>query len=167
MQLDLVQQTATLSEDQKLSFAGIWLLKKMDIPPEDGGMVMPIVMPPELGPLDDVLEKLYLAGYVELDRKKERYQISKAGYAYIGQLMDEAEALVAEFEDHEVRDVVEQLRAEGLDVLRARFLWEWYTGELDDLVLFQERHGITPVERLWAHYLVSDEFYRALGAGLG
>ena len=47
-------------------------------------------------------------------------------------------------------------------MFRARFLWGWYTGEFDDLVLFQQRRGIKPVERLWAYYLISDEFFATL-----
>src|SRR4051812_2228533 len=105
------RESVPLSAEQKLTYAGIWLLKKMDLSPEDGGMVMPIVMPPELTPLDDVLEALYLAGRIELDRKKERYQITRQGFEYIGQLIDEAEALVDEFEDYETPEVVAQLRA--------------------------------------------------------
>ena len=154
----------TPTTEQKLSYAGIWLLKKMDLAPDDGGMVVPFVMPGELTPLDDVVEALYFAGYVTPDKKRERYEVTPAGYAYIGQLIDEAAALIEEFEELEVAEVVARLRAAGLDVLRARFLWEWYTGELDDLALFQERRGADPVERLWAYYLVSDEFFQALAA---
>ena len=39
-------------------------------------------------------------------------------------------------------------------------------GELDDLVAFQERRGVTPIERLWAFYLMSDEFYAELAKDL-
>ncbi len=152
--------------EQRLAYAGIWLLKKMDLAPADGGMVVPFVMPGELSPLDDVVEALYLAGYVVPDKKQARYEVTPAGFAYIGQLIDEAAALVEEFEEFEVAEVVARLRAAGLDVLRARFLWEWYTGELDDLVLFQERRGAHPVERLWAYYLVSEEFFRALAVDI-
>lgn len=160
------ERAPPVTEEQKLAYAGIWLLKKMDLAPADGGMVVPFVMPGELTPLDDVVEALHLAGHVMPDKKRERYQITPQGLAYVGQLIDEAEALIDEFEDCEVHEVVARLRAARLDVMRARFLWEWYTGELDDLALFQERRGLHPVERLWAYYLVSDEFYRALAADL-
>jgi hypothetical protein len=163
----VAEAALSLTKDQKLTYAGIWLLKKMDLRPEDGGMVFPIVLPSGQTPLEEVLEALYLAGYVSLDRKKERYQITAQGYEYIGMMIDEAQALVDEFQEYQRDDVVRELRARHLDVFRARFLWEWYTGELDDLVLFQERRGIAPVERLWAYYLVSDEFYKALAADLG
>jgi hypothetical protein len=151
-----------LSDEQKMTYAGIWLLKKMDLKPEEGGMVLPMHLPSELTPLDDVIQELLVAGHVQLNKKKERWEITKQGYAYIGRLIDEAEAMIEELDDLEVEQVVAELRRRGLDVLRARFLWEWYTGELDDLVLFQQRRGITPVETLWAYYLVSDDFFAAL-----
>lgn len=160
------EKAPPLSREQMLDYAGIWLLKKMDLKPEDGGMVVPFVMPGELSPLDDVVEALFMAGYIQPDKKQQRYQITPAGYAYIGELIDEAQGLIDEYDEFEVEEVISRLRAARLDVLRARFLWEWYTGELDDLALFQERRGIQPVERLWAYYLVSDDFYRALAADL-
>jgi hypothetical protein len=81
-------------------------------------------------------------------------------------MIDEAEALVAEFDDYEVDDAIRELRARNLDVFRARFLWGWYVGEFDDLVLFQERRGVSPVERLWAFYLMSDAFWTELAREL-
>ena len=47
-------------------------------------------------------------------------------------------------------------------MFRARFLWGWFEGEFDDLVLWQERRGITPVERMWAFFLTSDAFWNEL-----
>src|SRR5215208_3051080 len=99
-----------LSEAEKLTYAGIWLLKKMDLQPEDGGMVVPMYLPSELTPLDEVLQELQVSGYVQLNKKKERYELSKAGLAHIGALIDEAAALVDEFEDHELEDAVAELR---------------------------------------------------------
>jgi hypothetical protein len=46
--------------------------------------------------------------------------------------------------------------------MRARFLWGWYEGEFDDLVLFQQRRGVSAVETLWAYYLMSDAFWTEL-----
>jgi hypothetical protein len=163
---DALAIRSTLSEEQKLVYAGIWLLKKMDLDPKDGGMEMPLHLPSELGPLGEVLVELQGRGFVQLHKRKERWEITKAGLAYLGQLIDEAAALVEEFEDDEVEDVVRALRRRGLDVFRALFLWEWYTGELDDLVMFQQRRGVEPVETLWAYYLLSDELYATLARGI-
>jgi hypothetical protein len=157
-----VEDRVTLTPEQKLSFVSIYVLKKMDLKPEDGGVTMPIVLPPELAPLEDALQELVNDDLIELNRKKERYDITKKGFARIGELIDEAEAIVEEFEEYELEEAVDELRARGLDVFRARFLWGWYDGELDDLVAFQERRGISPVERMWAYYLVSDAFFDTL-----
>ncbi|WP_437307214.1 hypothetical protein [Sorangium sp. So ce388] len=151
-----------VSREQKLVYAGIYVLKKMDLKPADGGMEMPLVLPSELTPLQDVLQELVNADLVEVNRRKARFEITKKGLAYLGEIIDEAEALVDEFDDESLEDAVVELRRRNVDVLRARFLWGWYDGELDDLVLFQQRRGATPVEPWWADYLMSDAFYEAL-----
>ena len=85
---------ATKRAEEKLVYAGIYLLKKMDLKPEDGGLVLPVVLPHEFAPLDEVLQELALAGFVAINRRKERWEITKAGFAHIGALIDEAEALI-------------------------------------------------------------------------
>lgn len=151
-----------VSREQKLAYAGIYVLKKMDLKPADGGMEIPLVLPSELSPLEDVLQELVNADLVEVNRRKARFELTKKGLAYLGELIDEAEALIDEFDDESLEDAVVELRSRNVDVLRARFLWGWYDGELDDLVLFQQRRGATPVEPWWADYLMSDAFYEAL-----
>jgi hypothetical protein len=98
-------------------------------------------------------------GHLEINRKKERYDLTKQGIAYLGQVIDEAQAMVDDLDELETDEAIEELRARNLDLMRARFLWGWYEGEFDDLVLFQERRGVPSVERLWAFYLTSDEFF--------
>ncbi|WP_437569988.1 hypothetical protein [Sorangium sp. So ce542] len=151
-----------VSREQKLVYAGIYVLKKMDLKPADGGMEFPLVLPSELSPLEDVLQELVNADLVEVNRRKARFEVTKKGLAYLGEIIDEAEALVDEFDDESLEDAVAELRRRNVDVLRARFLWGWYDGELDDLLLFQQRRGATPVEPWWADYLMSDAFYEAL-----
>jgi hypothetical protein len=149
----------TKRAEDKLRYAGIYLLKKMDLKPADGGLVLPAPLPHELEPLDEVLQELALAGYVEINRRKQRWELTKAGLAHIGALIDEAEALIDEFDDQEPAEMLAELKRRRLDPFRARFLWGWYQDELDDLVLFQQRRGVEPIERSWADYLVSDAFY--------
>jgi len=145
--------------EEKLLYAGIHVLKKMDLKPEDGGLVLPAVLPHDLEPLDEALQELAVAGFVALNRRKERWEITNAGFEHIGALIDEAEALIDEFDDEEPAEMLAELQRRHLDPFRARFLWGWYQGEFDDLVLFQQRRGVDPVERSWADYLVSDAFY--------
>jgi hypothetical protein len=155
-----------IDDEQKLTYAGMYLLKKMDLKPADGGMVMPLLLPSELAPLDDVLQHLLFQELIQINRRKERYDITKKGLAYIGGLIDEADALIREFDELEPDEVTAEFRARNLDVFRARFLWGWYDGEFDDLLLFQQRRGVTPIESFWAFYLVSDEFYNNLALDL-
>lgn len=156
------RRDAVVSREQKLVYAGIYVLKKMDLKPAEGGIEMPLVLPSELTPLQDVLQELVNADLVEVNRRKARFEITKKGLAYLSEIIDEAEALVDEFDDESLEDAVVELRRRNVDVLRARFLWGWYDGELDDLVLFQQRRGAEPVEPWWADYLLSDAFYEAL-----
>jgi hypothetical protein len=157
---------APIDEEQKLAYAGMYLLKKMDLRPEDGGMVFMVVLPPELSPLDEVFQELAVQDLVRLDARRGRWELTKKGLSYLAALIDEAEALVEEFEDDEVGDVLAELRARNLDPFRARFLWGWFDGELDDLVEFQRRRGARPVEPQWALYLRSDDFFRELAREL-
>ncbi len=158
------EQAAVLTHEHKLTLAGIYVLKKMDLAPADGGMPMPILLPSELSALDDVLQELVNADLIETNRRKERYQITKKGLGYLAAVIDEIEAVIEEFDDEELVDCVAELRRRNVDVLRVRFLWGWYDGELDDLVLFQQRRGVSPVNPDWADYLLSDAFYEALAS---
>lgn len=155
-----------ITEDQKLTYAGIYLLKLLDLSAEDGGVEIPVVLPHELQPLDPALDRLLLEGLVEIDRKKGRYRITQKGTDHVGVLIDETEAIIEELDERPAAEVVEILKRRNLDPLRVRFLWGWYQGEIDDLVTFQQRRGVSPVERDWALYLVSDELYEELGRDL-
>ena len=157
-----LQRMPPLDEEKKQTLVGLWLLKKMDIDPKEGGITFPVVVPADLSPLDDYLQNLAVAGYVEINAKKERYDLTKQGIAYLGEVIDEARDMVEELDDLETEEAVEQLKARNYDLMRARFMWGWFEGEFDDMVLFQERRGVTPVERLWAFYLTSDDFFREI-----
>jgi hypothetical protein len=154
-------------DETRLDFAGIYLMKKLDLEPKDGGIELPIALPRELEPLDPVLERLVLGGWVEMEKKKGRYKLSAAGIDRIGSLIDEAEHYVQEFDDEEAEDVVAELRRRHLDPLRVRFLWGWYQNEFDDLVLWQQRRGLPEVETSWADYLVDTRFWDELASELG
>ena len=161
-----LDRQAPISEDQKRTLIGLWLLKKLDLDPKEGGMEMPVVLPGDLSPLDDYLQQLAVEDHVAINAKKGRYELTKQGIAYLGEVIDEAQQMVDELDELELDQAIAELRARNLDLMRARFLWGWYEGELDDLVLFQERRGVNPVERMWAFYLTSDDFFRELARDL-
>lgn len=156
----------SISDDQKQTYIALYLLKKLDLAPGQGGLELPVVLPSELSPLDDVLQQLAVDDMIAINMRKKRYELTKRGIALLGEAIDEARALVDEFDDLELSEVVAELTARKLDVFRARFLWGWFEGEFDDLVLFQQRRGVTPVERLWAFYLTSDAFWAELARDL-
>lgn len=161
-----LERRPVLDAETKGTYIKLWILKKLDLAPEDGGMTFPVVLPSELSPLDDYLQELAVDDRVAINAKRARYELTKPGIAYLGEVIDEASNLVDDLDELETDEAIAELKARGLDVYRARFLWGWFDGEFDDLVLFQERRGVTPVERLWAFYLTGDEFWREIAKDL-
>lgn len=155
-----------ITEDQKLTYAGIYLLKLLDLSPKDGGLEIPVVLPHEMDALEPALDRLLMDGMIEIDRKKGRYRLTQRGTDYVGMLIDEIEALITELDERPAPEVVRIIRQRNLDPMRVRFLWAWYQGEIDDLVTFQQRRGVDEVERDWGSYLLADEFYEELARDL-
>ncbi len=155
-----------ISRGHKLTYAGIWMLKKLDVSAEDGGLVVPLTLPHALEPLEPALEQLAIAGLVAMNKKKGLYELTPLGIDHIGTLIDEAETYVEEFDEQPAEAVVAEVKRRNLDPLRVRFLWGWYQGELDDLVLWQQRRGLAEIEHDWASYLMSDEFWAELAKDL-
>ncbi|MEZ4362211.1 MAG: hypothetical protein R3B48_18630 [Kofleriaceae bacterium] len=161
-----IDRAFRLEPEQKQVYAGLYLLKKLDLRPQDGGLELPVVLPSELAPLDEVLQQLAVEGHVKIPSRRPNWELTPAGITYLAEHIDEAEDLIEEFDDAELPEMLAELAARNLDPFRARFLWGWFDGEFDDLVLFQQRRGVQPVETLWAFYLVSDDFYRELAREL-
>ncbi|MEZ4383359.1 MAG: hypothetical protein R3A79_18665 [Nannocystaceae bacterium] len=148
-----------LSEAKKRYYATIYILKMVDLDPREGGVEIPVLVPPELAPIEDLLESMAIEGLLAIERKRQRYVLTDRGVESIGLLIDEIEAIIDEFDDEETDAVIAELRARNLDVLRIRFLWGWYDGEFDDVVLYQERRGFPKIETDWAAFILSDAFY--------
>ena len=66
-----------VTPEQILTYAGIFVLKKMYLKPADGGLQMPVILDAQLAPLEDVLERLVLQSRLEIDRKRQRYALTK------------------------------------------------------------------------------------------
>jgi hypothetical protein len=156
----------TLTESQRASYAGLWVLKMLDLGAKEGGVDLDVLLPHDWFPLEDVIEQLVLDGLVAIDRKKGRYVLTNEGIAHVGTHIDEAEAYIDELDGMEREDVVRTLRRRNLDPMRVRFLWGWYQGEFDDPILFQRRRGFPEVERDWASFLLGDAFYADLARDL-
>lgn len=164
---ELVQRPNTaISDEAKARYIGMQLLRLLDIDLKDGGIRFPAVPDGALVALDEPLQQLGVEGYAQINVKKGTWELTKAGITYLGTLIDEASDLVDELDELETDDAIRALQTRGLDVFRARFLWGWFEGEFDDLAMWQERHGVEPVERLWSFYLTGDELWNELAKEL-
>ena len=155
-----------LSDDQKHHLAGAYVLKKLDLDPKEGGEVIPVLADHRTAPIEGLLDALHIEGLLEIDRKKQRYKLTRAGLDAIAVLIDEIEQIIEEFDDAEPAEVVRALRQRGQDPLRVRFLWGWYDGEFDDVVAYQRRRGFAEIEREWPAFILSDAFYDDLARDL-
>ena len=162
----IVRPDASHTLARKQLYAGLFVLKMLDLKPAEGGIAIPVLLPPELDPIDGLLDSMAVAGWISINTKKARWEITKAGYEYLGRHIDEAAALVEEYAETDLPDVVTALRRRNLDPLRARFLWGWFEGEFDDLVQFQHQRGAARIEESWAAYVLSDDFYDEIARDL-
>ena len=148
-----------LTEQQKLTYAGMWLIKKMDIGPKQGGFDVEVPLEGEYKFAEQIIDKLYFDKYIEIDPKKAKYILTERGISYIGRIINEAEDLIETYEDYETYEMVEELEERNLDVFRARFLWGLYDGEFDDIIEFQEKRGFQHIEESWSAFIMSDDFF--------
>lgn len=155
-----------VSEDQRNAYVSLFVLKLLDLAPEDGGVAMPVLLPPDLAAFEPTLDRLAVEGLVEIDRKRGEYRLTQRGLDTLAVHIDEAEGYIEAFDDLETQEMLAILRRQGVDPMRVRFLWGWYQGEFDDPVLFQQRRGAPVVERDWAAYVQSDGFFSVLAEDL-
>lgn len=164
--------TFSVTEEKRQVYSELIVLKLMDVGPDDGGVEFPRDLPSELSPLQTILEELRFKGLIEIVAKKrgalaamrfkakeEVYALTPAGVEHLGRVIDEAEGYVTEYDEMDTADMIADAQSKKRDPVRIRFLWGWFEGEFDDLALFQERRDIEPVERLWAYYMTSNEFW--------
>lgn len=152
--------------EQRAYYASIYVLKRLDLAPKDGGIDLPVVLPHDWYPLEGIIEGMVLDGLVSIHRRKGTYALTAQGIDLVGRLIDEAESYIEEFAEREVHEMVETLSQRGVDLLRARFLWGWYDEEFDDLIEFQRIRGMEPVQKEWAEFLLGPAFYENLAQDL-
>ncbi len=152
-----------VSEDQRTAYVSLFVLKLLDVDPEEG---VPVLLPPPLMAFEPVLERLAVEDMVQIDRKLGEYRLTPRGIETLGVHIDEAEGYIEAFDDLEVAQMLPLLRKRKVDPMRVRFLWGWYQGEFDDPVLFQQRRGVAVIERDWGAYVQSDAFFAALAEDL-
>lgn len=154
------------SPEQRAYYASVYILKRLDLAPKEGGVELSVVLPHDWYPLEEILESMVVQGLVAIQRRKGLYALTAQGIDLVGRLIDEAESYIDEFDELEVEDMLKILQKRGVDPLRVRFLWGWYDEEFDDLVEFQRIRGMQPVQSAWAEFLLSPQFYQNLARDL-
>jgi hypothetical protein len=119
--------------DGRSTYEALYLLKKLDLAPEDG-LVLPVVLPSELSPLDETLQQLAVDDLIVINARKNRYRLTARG-SRTSAPRSTGRALVDEFDDHEVEDAIRTSRA--ISMCSGRDSCGWYEGEFDDLVVFR------------------------------
>ncbi|MEZ4452845.1 MAG: hypothetical protein R3B09_25510 [Nannocystaceae bacterium] len=155
-----------LSESQRRYYAGLILLKRVDLSADDRSLAIPVLLPAAESAIEGLLEELHLRGLIEIDRKRQIYTLTRRGADEVGALIAEIEGIIDEFDGVPVPKMVRTLRRRNLDPFRARFLWGWYDGELDDPIAYQRRRGFAEVEESWASFILGDELYEDLARDL-
>ncbi|MEO7731747.1 MAG: hypothetical protein ABIY55_12295, partial [Kofleriaceae bacterium] len=72
---------AAITDDEKQTYVGLYLLKKLDLRPEDGGMTLPVVLPSDLSPLDEPLQQLAVDDHIVINAKTGNWDLTKQGIA--------------------------------------------------------------------------------------
>ena len=147
-----------------MKYAGMYILKTMDPEaPENIHHVYEVPLERDDEILEPVLDDLLYRSLVEIDSKNTCYKITGKGMDYIQQLINETESLLEKYAEMEPRTRLAIMRRDGINLLRARFLWGWYDGEFDDLVEFQHiQEWEGDIQTIWQIFIVSKEFYDAL-----
>ena len=147
-----------------IKYAGMYVLKMLDMPPDQGGHVFEV---PLSGPderIEPVLDDLMFHSLVTIDEQNFRYALTDEGTEYIGKLLDEIEGYIAKYQEFEPTTKVNLMKRDRVNPLRARFLWGLYDGEFDDFKQWQENWNIDPAEQTedWQDVVVMKEFYDML-----
>ena len=120
----------SIPADQQEYYAGLWVMKKLDLQPKDGGITLEVPLESQYAFAEPVIDRLTVDGYLSIDEKRGVYAVTDAGRTMTRHIIDEAEGYVTEFDDEETEDMIVQLRRRNIDVFRVRFLWGLYVGEL-------------------------------------
>ncbi len=145
-----------------VNYAGIYILKKMDISDDSGGHVFEVPLSGIDEHLEPVMDDLLFNDLVKIDTVNICYKISDKGRDYIDSLIDEIEGYIDRYEDFDPQAKVNLMKRDRVNPLRVRFLWGLYDGEFDDFNQWQDNLGITDKIKDWQTIIVKKEFYDIL-----
>ncbi|MDH4127567.1 MAG: hypothetical protein OEV44_02350 [Spirochaetota bacterium] len=147
-----------------MKYAGMYILKKMDIPPSEGGHIFSVPLEGLDVHLEAILDDIMFHNLIEIDSNSTCYKITDDGKEYINKLLDEIEGYIEKYQDFEPVTRVNLMKRDRVNPLRARFLWGLYDGEFDDFNQWQENWQIAENEKIndWREIITTKEFYDML-----
>ncbi len=147
-----------------MKYAGMYVLKLIDLPPKEGGHIFEVPLALEDEHLEPVLDDLLFHGLIDIDTVRTCYVLTQDGRNYVDKLIGEVEAYIDKYQEFEPTTKVNLMRRDNINPLRARFLWGLYDGEFDDLNEWQDNWQINPAERVddWRFVITRKEFYDML-----
>ena len=147
-----------------MKYAGMYILKKIDLPPDEGGHPFEVPLTGLDEHMEPILDDLMFHGLIDIDTVKTQYVLTADGTDYIHKLIDEIEGYINKYQDFEPTTRVNLMKRDRINPLRARFLWGLYDGEFDNFDQWQENWGITAENKIddWRDVITSKPFYDML-----
>ncbi|MDH5681585.1 MAG: hypothetical protein OEZ36_08360 [Spirochaetota bacterium] len=147
-----------------MKYAGMYILKRLDLPAEEGGHAFEVPLAGLDEHLEPILDDLMFHNLIEIDENAVRYALSDEGRGYVDKLIVEIEGYIDKYQEFEPTTRVNLMKRDRINPLRARFLWGLYDGEFDDFELWQENWEVPATEKLsdWRDVITKKEFYDML-----
>ncbi len=161
---DLDEDTNKKVNMEIMKYAGLYILKMVDLPPEEGGHLFEVPLSGLDEQMEPILDDLFFHNLIEIDTDKARYALSQDGSDYVDKIVAEVEDYIDKYQEFDPATKVSLMRRDKMNPLRARFLWGLYDGEFDDFNEWQENWNIDPTQRKedWQDVITSKDFYDML-----
>jgi len=158
---DLDEDTNKKVNLEIMKYAGMYLLKKIDLPPEEGGHVFEVPLSGLDEHLEPILDDLLFHDLIDIDSVSTRYALTKDGNDYVAKLIDEIEDYIDDYDEYDATTKVNLMKKNNINPLRARFLWGLYDGEFDDFEDWQDEWNFPSDQRSsdWRDMITKKEFY--------
>ncbi|GMT50338.1 MAG: hypothetical protein IEMM0008_1877 [bacterium] len=161
---DLDEDTNKKVNMEIMKYSGLYILKKLDLPPEEGGHLFEVPLSGLDEHMEPILDDLFFHNLIDIDTDNARYALTQEGSEYIDKIVAEVEGYIDKYQEFDPATKVNLMRRDKVNPLRARFLWGLYDGEFDDFNEWQENWDIDPTQRKddWREVITSKDFYDML-----
>jgi len=102
-----------------MKYAGMYVIKKMDLTPADGGHIFEVPLQGLDEHLEPVLDNLMFNNLIFIDTNRVQYDLTKDGEQYVRSLIDEAEVYIDKYQEFEPTTRVNLMKRDKVNPLRA------------------------------------------------